>query len=241
VQPAEYFADPRLAALYDALNAGRLDFAHYLALADELAVRAVVDVGCGTGALAVELAAPGRAVTGVDPSSGMLGVARTRPGHERVRWVHGDAADLPPAAFELAIMTGHVAQVFLDDAAWERNLRAIHRALAPGGRLAFESRNPAARAWQRWNPVDSRRRVGDVEVWSQVLRASGDTVTFDEHHVLAGGEDLRYTNTIRFPDLALLTGSLATAGFAVERSHGDWDRTPIGAGSPEFVLVARRG
>jgi SAM-dependent methyltransferase len=246
VPVAEYFADPRPAALYDTLNDGRHDVDFYLALAAELAARTVVDVGCGTGALAVELARQGRSVTGVDPSAGMLGVARGRPGHERVTWLHGDAAALPPAAAELAIMTGHVAQVFLDDAAWERNLSDIHRALAPGGRLAFESRNPAARAWERWNPVDSRRRVehpalGPVEAWSEVLRTTGDTVTFDEHHVLADGEDLRYTNAIRFPVLDLLTASLAAAGFAVERSHGDWDGSPIGPASAEFILVARVG
>jgi SAM-dependent methyltransferase len=246
VPVAEYFADPRLAGLYDALNDGRHDIDFYLVLAAELGARTVVDVGCGTGVLAVELARQGHSVTGVDPSAGMLGVARSRPGHERVTWLHGDAATLPPAAAELAIMTGHVAQVFLDDAAWEQALRAVHRALVPGGRLAFESRNPAARAWERWNPVDSRRRLehpalGPVEVWHEVLRATGDTVTFDEHHVLTGGEDLRYTNTIRFFGLDVLTASLAGAGFAVERSHGDWDGSPIGPASAEFILVARAG
>jgi hypothetical protein len=159
--------------------------------------------------------------------------------------VHGDATALPAAAFEMAIMTGHAAQVFLDDAAWERALHAVHRALVPGGWLAFESRNPAARAWERWNPADSRRRVehpglGVVEAWSEVLATGGDTVTFDEHHVLPDGTDLRCTNTIRFPGLDVLTGSLAAAGFAVERRHGDWDRSPIGPASPEFVLVSRR-
>lgn len=244
MQTAEYFADPRLATLYDTLNDGRHDVDFYLTLAAELGARTVADVGCGTGLLAVELARRGHSVTGVDPSSGMLGVARTRPGRDQVTWVHGDATALPPSAADLAIMTGHVAQVFLDDPAWHRALRAVRRALVAGGRLAFESRNPAARAWERWNPAESRRRVehpalGPVEVWHDVLRATGDTVTFDEHHVLADGEDLRYPNTIRFPGLDLLTASLTAAGFHVERSHGDWDRSAIGPASPEFILVAR--
>jgi SAM-dependent methyltransferase len=244
VQPAEYFADPRLAALYDTLNVGRPDIDFYLALAAELGARAVADVGCGTGLLAAELAGRGHSVTGVDPSSGMLGVARTRPGHDWVTWLPGDATALAPSTADLAVMTGHVAQVFLDDPAWHRTLRAVRRALAPGGRLAFESRNPAARAWLRWNPAESRRRVehpalGPVEVWQEVRRASGDTVSFDEHHVLADGEDLCYPNTIRFPGLDLLTASLTATGFAVERGYGDWDRSAIGPASPEFILVAR--
>ncbi len=39
-------------------------------------------------------------------------------------------------------MTGHVAQVIADDETWHKTLAAIHRALRPGGRVAFESRNP---------------------------------------------------------------------------------------------------
>jgi ubiquinone/menaquinone biosynthesis C-methylase UbiE len=69
----------------------------------------------------------------------MLAVARSRPGHDQVRWIDGDATTAVPALVaDLAIMTGHVAQVFLDDAAWMQALRAVHRVLAPGGRLAFE-------------------------------------------------------------------------------------------------------
>jgi hypothetical protein len=45
-----------------------------------------------------------------------------------------------------------VAQVFLDDAEWATTLRAIHTALRPGGHLAFESRNPDDRAWERKIP-----------------------------------------------------------------------------------------
>ncbi len=44
-------------------------------------------------------------------------------------------------------MTGHVAQVFLSDEAWTATLTAIYDALRPGGRLAFETRNPGDRAW----------------------------------------------------------------------------------------------
>jgi SAM-dependent methyltransferase len=240
-----YFADPRLAGLYDVLNTGRDDIDFYLALAAELDVDTAVDVGCGTGLLAVELARRGHRVTGVDPSASMLAVARTRPGHELVTWLDGDATALPPASAELAVMTGHVAQVFLDDAAWEHALHAVHRALVSGGRLAFESRNPAARAWERWNPVDSRRtvddpRLGPVLGWHEVLSVDGPVVTFDEHHRLADGEDLRYRNAIRFPALDRLTRSLTGAGFVVERGYGDWDRTPLGPTGPELILVASR-
>jgi SAM-dependent methyltransferase len=50
------FEHPRLAAIYDALDADRSDLDVYLAIADELGARLVLDVGCGTGTFAVLLA-----------------------------------------------------------------------------------------------------------------------------------------------------------------------------------------
>lgn len=79
--------DPRLAALYDIECAGRWDHDFYLALAAELDAKSVVDIGCGTGVLAVDAAESGRSVLGVDPAGAMLDIARTRPGGERVDWI----------------------------------------------------------------------------------------------------------------------------------------------------------
>lgn len=63
------------------------------------------DLGCGTGALAVDLAAAGHVVTGVDPAGPILEIARARPGGAQVRWIHGTAADLPDDA-DLVVMEG---------------------------------------------------------------------------------------------------------------------------------------
>lgn len=51
--PDPIFADPRLAPLYDAFDGERDDLAAYLDLADELGAHSVLDVGCGTGSLAI--------------------------------------------------------------------------------------------------------------------------------------------------------------------------------------------
>jgi len=179
ITTGEYFSDPRLARLYDTLCGGRDDIEFYLTLADGIGATTIIDIGCGTGLLATELAGRGHQVTGVDPSRSMLAVARSRPGHEQVTWIDGDATAVTALTADLAIMTGHVAQVFLDAAAWMQTLRAAHRALASGGWLAFESRNPATQAWLRWNPKDSFRRIdgkedGPVEVWHDVIRVDGD-------------------------------------------------------------------
>src|SRR5690606_32165052 len=128
----------------------RPDLDVYEAMVDEFGAGTVLDVGCGTGTFSCRLADRGLAVIGVDPAGASLEVARTKPGADRVRWIHGDATTLPPVQVDLAIMTGNVAQVFLTDADWSATLRGIRQATRPGGRLVFETRDPARRAWESW-------------------------------------------------------------------------------------------
>ena len=148
--PDEIFAHPRLAPVYDAFDGDRDDLAAYLGIAGELGAERVLDVGCGTGCLAVLLADSGRTVMGADPAGASLEVARAKDARARITWVHGDAATLPPFDADLAVMTGNVAQVFLTDEDWARALQGVHAALRPRGYLVFETRRPDWRAWEKW-------------------------------------------------------------------------------------------
>jgi 2-polyprenyl-3-methyl-5-hydroxy-6-metoxy-1,4-benzoquinol methylase len=62
------YLDPRMVAQFDAGKGERDDFDFVLAIASELEATTIVDLGCGTGQLAVELAVDGRRVIGVEPS-----------------------------------------------------------------------------------------------------------------------------------------------------------------------------
>ena len=110
-EPDATFSDPRQAVLYDVFNNDRSDLDAYVRIADEVEAHRVVDVGCGTGSLAVRLAELGFSVTGVDPAAASLDVARAKPNAELVTWVHGDATSLVglEAAADLAVMRGNVA------------------------------------------------------------------------------------------------------------------------------------
>lgn len=162
------FEHPRLTAIYDALDPDRSDLEVYAALVDELGAQTVLDIGCGTGTFALLLNSRGLAVTAVDPAAGMLGVARAKPGAERVTWLHCTAAALPVMQLDLAVMTGNVAQAIVDPGDWAATLRGAHDALRPAGtwcwRLAIlregsgrsgpalpAGARPCCRAWALWN------------------------------------------------------------------------------------------
>src|SRR3954453_20736040 len=95
---------------------------------------------------------------GVDPNPAFLHIARTKPGSETVTWVRGTSATVPDAAFELALMTANVVQeAFITDSEWSEVLDDLKRALVPGGTLSFETRDPAARAWEPWGTAKPER------------------------------------------------------------------------------------
>ncbi|SDO79505.1 Ubiquinone/menaquinone biosynthesis C-methylase UbiE [Nakamurella panacisegetis] len=240
----QHYVDPRVAAIYDTANAARQDFDFYLALARELNARHIIDLACGTGALAVELAAQGATVTGVDPAPAMLDVARRRPGADQVRWLDGDSSALPAATADLVVMTGHAAQVFLTDEQWRTVLADCARALRPGGVLAFETRNPSARGWRAWNRTDSHRAHDGpeaFETWVEITDVRPDFVSFTGHTVFtADGRVVLSPSTLRFRTSAQVRTSLADAGFAVRQVFGDWTREAVTDTAPELIFVAER-
>jgi SAM-dependent methyltransferase len=235
------FGHPRLAAIYDPLDPDRSDLDAYLGMVDEFGARTVLDIGCGTGVFALLLADRGIEVVGIDPALASLDVARAKPGGRRVRWIHGDAADLPPLQVDLATMTANVAQAIVDPHAWRKTLRAAHEALRPGGRLIFETRDPARRAWEEWNREGTYRATeipgtGTVEYWVELIEVSGPLVTFRQTYVFAAdGQALTSDSTLRFRERDEIEDDLAAHGYAVEGVRDAPDRP-----GREFVFVARR-
>ncbi|MFG3418392.1 class I SAM-dependent methyltransferase [Micromonospora sp. NPDC049460] len=239
------FHHPRLVRVYDAECLWSRDDDWFLARVCETPAARVLDLGCGTGRLALGMAAAGHTVTGVDPAGPSLAAARSKRGADRVTWIEGTSALLPDRSYDVAVLTSHVAQFVVDDAEWARTLADLARALVPGGWLAFDSRDPADRRWERWNPVDSRRRItlpgGEmVRAWTEVTAVDGGTVAFTHHYLFGDGEELLSSATLRFRTEDELRGSLRAAGLAVERIHGGWGGEPVGRGDGEFLVLARR-
>lgn len=237
----ELFGQPRLAAIYDALDSDRRDLDAYVGVVEEFGARRVLDVGCGTGVFALLLADRGVEVVGVDPAAASLDVARAKPGAHRVRWIHGDATALPPLQVDLATMTGNAAQAVVDPQVWQDTLRRVYAALRPGGRFVFETRDPAKGAWEAWNREATYRvtelpGVGAVERWLDLIDVSGPLVTFRGTYVFAeDGQVLTSDSTLRFREREEVEAELAAHGYVVEDVRDAPDRPGL-----EFVFVAVR-
>ena len=99
-----------------------------------LAPRAVLDAGCGTGRVAVELARRGIAVMGVDVDAQMLGAARAKA--PELDWRQGDLAtvDLPVATFDVVVLAGNV-MIFVAPGTEATVVANLAPTLVPGGAL----------------------------------------------------------------------------------------------------------
>jgi len=236
------FGHPRLAGIYDALDPDRGDLAFYLALVEELGGRRVLDLGCGTGTFALLLAGRGYDVVGLDPARASLAVARAKPGAQLVRWVEGDARVLTLQDRDVATMTANVAQAIADPEDWAMTLRAVRRSLVPGGTLLFETRDPAARAWQEWTREATERTVvlpeiGKVTAWTEVTGVEWPLVRFrSTWRFAADGAVLTSDSTLRFRTEAEVASDLGASGFDVVDVRDAPDRP-----GRELVILARRG
>lgn len=236
-----YF-DPELAQFYDLDNADRDDFDFCLKLA--VNARSVLDLGCGTGQLAVALA-DGREVVGVDPAAAMLEIGLSRPGGHAVEWIAGDARTLRlKRKFDLVLLTGHAFQCFLTQRDRQAALRTIRAHLASDGQFIFDSRNPQQRAWMEWTPDLSQRSITHPDYGT--VRAHNDVavdpltgvVTYQTfYEAVESGKRWSAESRIAFVAQDRLSEMLNEAGLKVDRWMGDWEGNIFKQDSAEIIPV----
>ena len=227
-----------IAGLYDPWSTSVVeDISFYVEEALQAAARPVVELGVGTGRIAIPVAMAGVHVIGVDASAGMLEVCARRAAEagvgDRLDLRQGDLRRPPVDDRVLLVMCPFRAYLHLDDDdARLEALAAARGLLVPGGRLIFDvfrpSREDIDETHGRWierEPGIEER--ADWDLGEQTLTLSVRDATSETTMRLWWLEPERW--------LALL----ADAGFAVDAVYGWFDRRPYDGGE-DTVFVARR-
>jgi 2-polyprenyl-3-methyl-5-hydroxy-6-metoxy-1,4-benzoquinol methylase len=245
----EEFADPEN---YDLEVGGTYgpSAAFYTALAAATGGPAL-DLACGSGLSTMPLARLGLATTGLDLAEGMLAHARRKAEAEglRVEWVHGDVRRFQLGRrFRFIQMTGNAFQAMLTEADQLALLARVAEHLAPGGRFAFETRNPSGHdlstqleeePWQRY--VDTAGRTVTMTT-TQVYDAEAQVLHWTVYRRWEeGGASKQRTGRIacRFTGPEELGALFARAGLALEAQYGDWDQSPLSPASYSIISVLR--
>jgi len=146
-----------------------------LAMLAPVASRRVLDLGCGTGHFARQLAAryPDAVVAAVDIAEGMLRHAHAGAPDRRIKWVCGDAEQLPLATASIGLVFSNLALQWCADP--QPAFAEIARVLAPGGRAAIATLADDT-LWElraAWRAVDDGIHVNRFETVSSLVAAAG--------------------------------------------------------------------
>ncbi len=203
----------------------------------------VLELGVGTGRLAVPMADAGLVVTGIDSSTAMLERLAERDPESQVVSILGDMVDdLPDGPFDTALVAYNTLFNLLEDGGQERCFAAVAGRLRPGGRFVVEAF--VADSGQTAHPTGSDVSVRSMEVDRVVLsvwrhapdgqRASGQFVEFTE----SGGVRLRPW-AVRWATTDQLDAMAAAAGFDVEERFGSMSGETFTDDSTQHVTVYR--
>ncbi|WP_227267925.1 class I SAM-dependent methyltransferase [Roseobacter weihaiensis] len=242
----QLYREERLVEVYDALNASRSDFDFYRARLPT-PPRRILDIGCGTGRFARALASAGYATTAIDPAPQMVAAAKSKSGANEVMWVVGFVADLDQKErFDAAVMTGHAFQCLLAEDQVLALFRDVAIRMSEGASFWFETRNPAAKAWERWTPSHGAPPVslsggGTVKVTRDVEAIEGEVITLSESYAFSNSDKPTFSQSkLRFMPLPTIQELAAMAGLRTVSVTGDWDGAAFDEGSPEIILKLQK-
>jgi SAM-dependent methyltransferase len=244
------------APFYDWENArtlGRRDVPFWRTLATR-AGGPVLELGSGTGRIALPLGRAGAHVVGLDRSAAMLARARQRVRRAtlrgRVDLVRGDIRHLPfRGDFPLVVAPYGILQSLLRERDLTSTLEAVHDVLEPGGTFGMELAADLP-SWQEYRKRVSlkgwRRRAGGSHVTLvETVRqdAARKLTIFDQEFTERRGRvrrTHRFSLAFRTLTVPQMARRLQKTGFEVTALLGDYRGGPWDARADVWVILARR-
>jgi SAM-dependent methyltransferase len=260
--PTPMTYDSFVAEYYDFLPTvtGRADLDFYLAEAKK-SCGPVLELGCGTGRVLLQIARAGFRVTGLDLSEMMLRRCREKLAsephevQERISLHRGDMAD-----FDLGEKFGRIIVPFrpfqhlLEVREQLACLRCAHRHLEPGGRLILDLFQTDPRrmhdpAFLNEEIVESEATLPDgrklrlasrLSAFHRAEQFNDCELIFYVTHPDGRTERLVFAFPLRYFFRYEVEHLLARCGFRVAELYGDFDRTPLSAESREMLFIAEK-
>jgi SAM-dependent methyltransferase len=226
-----------IARLYDPWSRSVVEDVSFYVEEARRAAPPVVELGVGTGRIAVPIAAEGIPVIGVDSSKGMLDVCRERAslaGVERLVELRLGDLRTPPVEerVELVVCPFRAYLHLQTDEERVAALRAARELLVPGGRLIFDVFRPGpddiAETHGRW--LEREPKIYERADWDTGAR----TLTLSVR-----GPDGETTMSLAWLSHREWRELLERAGFEVDALYGWFDRRPY-SGGEDMVWVASR-
>jgi SAM-dependent methyltransferase len=239
----------RFADVYDDWYGDVTDAAACAARVAELSAAAgggpVLELGVGSGRLALPLAALGLEVHGIDASEAMLARLRAKPGSDAITLALGDMGELAlvdPPPFSVVLVAFNTFFNLASEAAQRGCLDRVAALLAPDGRFVLEAFVPdAVEGTGIDGSVTPRQITADEVVLSVSQRdRAAQTITGQHVHVTEAGIRLRPWH-LRYTTPAQLDLMAADAGLALAWRAAGWEGEPFTADSDVHVSAYCRG
>jgi len=233
IDPATY--GERWAEVYDDHHVGASPTAIAF-LADLAQGGRALELGIGTGRIALPLAAAGAAVEGIDISESMVAKLREKPGGEAIPVTIGDFADVGrQGPFDLIFVVFNTIFVLLEQAAQVRCFGNVAKRLKPDGAFVIEAFVP--------DPARFHRSVSAAEVGLDRVRLDAShhdpvtqRITSQTIFLSDGSIDMRPIK-IRYAWPSELDLMAQLAGLRLQARWSDWSQSPFDASSTRHVSV----
>jgi SAM-dependent methyltransferase len=197
-----------------------------------------LELGIGTGRIALPLAEAGVAVQGIDASEAMVAKLRAKPGGAKIPVHMGDLADVAvEGRFSLVYVVFNTIFAPLTQADQVRCFRNVARHLAPGGVFVLEAFVPdLGRFRQGQNVSIVAQDSGEIRL--DVAQVDPVTQVVTAHHVILGSAGTRFDPVkLRYAWPSELDLMAQLAGMTLKHRWGDWEERPFTAATRSHVSV----